>query len=376
MTTVTEKRVRCCLCEVESKFTGIGSAQSAGFPDLDTRPPEMVRSTMFAWIQRCPECGYCARDVAEPRPEAVDIVNTKEYKRQLNDQTYPKLANSFLCRALIDFACGDYSAATWALTQAAWVCDDSGASDQALVCRQQAANMLRVAKERGQQVSEPEGSSTALLVDLLRRSGRLDDARKAIAAKRDMIADGNILRVLDFQTALIDKNDMLCHTLAEVFAEEKRSEGDRMPPPEDYQRPSLTVDVVVVAPIDGQHKVLLVQRKHSPFEGCWAIPGGFVDPHEPLEDAARRELREETGTEPARLEQLHTFGAPGRDPRGWTISVAYLAVLEVRVAQSVQPHAGDDAAEVGWFDLLAPPPLAFDHADILAHARKALAIGD
>ena len=145
---------------------------------------------------------------------------------------------------------------------------------------------------------------------------------------------------------------------------------------ERYEKPSLTVDVVVVVPMDGQHKILLVQRKHPPFEGCWAIPGGFVNPHEPLEDAARRELWEETGTQPARLEQLHTFGAPGRDPRGWTISVAYLAILEEQVAQAFQPRAGDDAAQVEWFDLLAPPPLAFDHADILAHARKALAIGD
>ena len=149
-----------------------------------------------------------------------------------------------------------------------------------------------------------------------------------------------------------------------------------MPASESYDRPSLTVDVVVVAPMDRQHKVLLVKRKHPPFGGYWAIPGGFVEPHEPLEDAARRELWEETGTEPAHLEQLHTFGAPGRDPRGWTISVAYLAVLEEQAAQDVQPHAGDDAAEVGWFDLLAPPPLAFDHADILAHARTVLAIGD
>ena len=145
---------------------------------------------------------------------------------------------------------------------------------------------------------------------------------------------------------------------------------------ERYEKPSLTVDVVVVVPMDGQHKILLVQRKYPPFEGCWAIPGGFVNPHEPLEDAARRELWEETGTQPARLEQLHTFGAPGRDPRGWTISVAYLAILEEQVAQAFQPRAGDDAAQVEWFDLLAPPPLAFDHADILAHARNALAIGD
>ena len=149
-----------------------------------------------------------------------------------------------------------------------------------------------------------------------------------------------------------------------------------MPAPDRYEKPALTVDIVVVDPGEDRHTVLLIRRKHPPFEGRWALPGGFVDPHEPLEDAARRELLEETGIAPARLEQLHTFGAPGRDPRGWTVSVAYLAILNEGEAQILNPHAGDDAADVGWFDLLAPPPLAFDHAEILAHAGKALAVGD
>jgi 8-oxo-dGTP diphosphatase len=141
-----------------------------------------------------------------------------------------------------------------------------------------------------------------------------------------------------------------------------------------YEKPALTVDVVVVAPAGGQYQVLLIQRQNPPFAGRWAIPGGFVEPHEPLQDAARRELWEETGIEPARLEQLHTFGAPGRDPRGWTVSVAYLAVLDEQAARSLEPQAGSDAAQVGWFDLAALPPLAFDHADILARARRALAL--
>ena len=143
-----------------------------------------------------------------------------------------------------------------------------------------------------------------------------------------------------------------------------------------YERPALTVDVVLVASVDGQYRVLLIRRKNPPFEGRWALPGGFVEPHEPLEDAARRELWEETGTRPARLEQLHTFGTPGRDPRGWTVSVVYLALLGEGESGAGQPQSGDDAAEVGWFDLLAPPPLAFDHADILAHARNALDLGE
>ena len=377
MTTIRMQRLRCGLCSVESEFARIASTQAAGFSDLDRRPPELVRSTIFAWIQRCPECGYCAPDVTKARPEAAAVISTGEYKGQLDDPIYPELANSFLCQALIESACGDYAEATWALIHAAWVCDDSRVPDQAKVCRQRAADMLGDAKEHGQRIfSDSEESSMALLVDLLRRAGEFDVARETIAAKRDTITEDSITRILDFQAVLIDKKDIFCHSMAEVFAEEKRGEGDRMPAPEYYQRPSLTVDIVIVAPVAGQHKVLLIRRKKPPFEGRWAIPGGFVDPHEPLEEAARRELLEETGVEPARLEQLHVFGDPGRDPRGWTISVAYLTVLEEAAARSIQPRAGDDAADVGWFDLLAPPPLAFDHAEILAHARQALAIGD
>jgi 8-oxo-dGTP diphosphatase len=140
------------------------------------------------------------------------------------------------------------------------------------------------------------------------------------------------------------------------------------------ERPSVTVDVVLVTPIKARPKVLLVQRKRPPFEGCWAIPGGFVEPDEPLEAAARRELWEETGAEPDRLEQLHTFGDPGRDPRGWTISVAYLARLGEAAAQGWRPQAGSDASAVAWFDLDTLPPLAFDHAKILACARAVLGI--
>ena len=111
-------------------------------------------------------------------------------------------------------------------------------------------------------------------------------------------------------------------------------------------------------------------RATDPFAGRWALPGGFVDENERLADAARRELKEETGVDQADLEQLHTFGDPGRDPRGWTVSVAYLALV---TPNQLKPVAGDDAAAVGWFPLDKLPPLAFDHADILARVRHRLA---
>ncbi len=130
----------------------------------------------------------------------------------------------------------------------------------------------------------------------------------------------------------------------------------------------VTVDVVLVTR-EPQPRVLLIRRKHDPFAGTWAIPGGYVEMDESLEAAARRELREETSVAADHLEQLYTFGDPGRDPRGRTISVVYLA--QVDPAQ-LQPHAADDAAEVGWHFLDQPPPLAFDHAQILAGARDRL----
>jgi 8-oxo-dGTP diphosphatase len=135
----------------------------------------------------------------------------------------------------------------------------------------------------------------------------------------------------------------------------------------EYPRPAVTVDVVILSAED-RPRVLLIRRKHDPFVGQWAIPGGFVDMDEALEDAARRELLEETGVRAASLEQLGTFGEPDRDPRGRTISVVYIARVD---ANKVKPQANDDAAEVGWHRLSRPPAdLAFDHDEILACARR------
>ena len=135
----------------------------------------------------------------------------------------------------------------------------------------------------------------------------------------------------------------------------------------DYPIIDVTVDIVVLTLRDGELCALAVRRGEPPYQGRWALPGGFVEIDEDLRDAARRELAEETGLETgaARLEQLATYGAPGRDPRGRTISVAYLAVLP-RLAE---PTAGSDAAQAAWRPaewLLGKGRLAFDHRTILA----------
>jgi 8-oxo-dGTP diphosphatase len=133
----------------------------------------------------------------------------------------------------------------------------------------------------------------------------------------------------------------------------------------DYPRPALTADAVVFRRARSGHQVLLIRRKHAPFEGMWALPGGFLDEGETLEACAVRELAEETGVSGVGLSLVGVFSRPGRDPRGWTVSAAYAGVAR----GEVEARAADDAAEIGWHDLGVLPQLAFDHADILKQAR-------
>ena len=132
----------------------------------------------------------------------------------------------------------------------------------------------------------------------------------------------------------------------------------------------VTVDIVIFTIRDAELQVLLVRRGIPPFEGRWAIPGGFVLPNESLDDAARRELQEETGVEDVFLEQLYTFGDPERDPRGRVITVAYYALVS---PDRAPPLAGSDAAEARWWPAAhTPAPLAFDHDAIVATALERL----
>ena len=134
----------------------------------------------------------------------------------------------------------------------------------------------------------------------------------------------------------------------------------------EYPKPSVTVDVVIVTLRGAELHVLLIKRAIAPFRGRWAVPGGFVHLGESLESAARRELHEETGVTDVYLEQLYTFGDPGRDPRGRVISVAYIALLPAPLTV----EAGSDAREARWWPLTDLPALAFDHDKILQVAKR------
>jgi 8-oxo-dGTP diphosphatase len=137
----------------------------------------------------------------------------------------------------------------------------------------------------------------------------------------------------------------------------------------EYPRSALTVDCVVFGLDEADLKVLLIQRKLTPFQHTWALPGGFVRIDETLDEAARRELEEEAGVSDVYLEQLYTFGALDRDPRERVVTVAYYALAKL---SDHRIRAATDAMGVGWFGLDDLPKLAFDHAEIVTQAHQRL----
>lgn len=136
-----------------------------------------------------------------------------------------------------------------------------------------------------------------------------------------------------------------------------------------YPRAALTVDCVVFGFDEGDLKLLLIQRDLAPFAGRWALPGGFVHVDESLDDAALRELREETGVSRVYLEQVYTFGRPDRDPRERVVSVAYYALVKLSLHRV---KAATDARNAAWFDVSDLPRLAFDHEEIIPVALQRL----
>ncbi len=130
----------------------------------------------------------------------------------------------------------------------------------------------------------------------------------------------------------------------------------------------LTADSVILTRFDGRLKVLLIRRKNPPFRGCWALPGGYVNQNEQVLHAAARELTEETNLAGIKLQPIGFFDTPGRDPRGWTVTVVHLGFALANKLKELKP--GDDAAEFTFKPLRTRVKLAFDHADILRYADR------
>ena len=134
-----------------------------------------------------------------------------------------------------------------------------------------------------------------------------------------------------------------------------------------YPHPAVTADCIVFNKEDDKILVLLIQRKNDPYKDCWAFPGGFVNINESAEDAAIRELKEETGLEISTVVQLRAYSNPDRDPRERVITIAFIAESKIKDVKG-----GDDAQDARWFDVSNLPSLAFDHEQILKDALEKL----
>ncbi len=168
MTTIFSSDVRCAVCGHETQISQIGSTNACGSTDLDTRPPEMQRSTIWSWVFCCPGCGYCAGDLLERTKGLNGIVRSPNYQARLKNELCDAKANEFLCQALIAKHEGHPQAAVWATLHAAWISDDS--DRQAFAIRKEAVALLIKAERAGDPALGDVASSQALRVDLLRRS--------------------------------------------------------------------------------------------------------------------------------------------------------------------------------------------------------------
>ena len=216
MTIVKREMLQCALCGNTSEQRIIRSTSAFGSPDLDTRPPEMARSLIIFQIQTCPSCGYCAPSIANSLGKLSTLVNSDDYKQQLNNSKFPRLANAYLCYSILEERVASYAKAGWASIHAAWICDDDNLVRGAKKCRQRALDLLRRAMQEEQDIGNQIAAEEALMVDLLRRSRQFTEAQSTCNEGLGKQPGKYIQDILLFQQKLIAKSDANCHCIGEM----------------------------------------------------------------------------------------------------------------------------------------------------------------
>lgn len=214
-TTIESVYKPCGICRETNKYPIVLSTSYLGSPDLDTRPPIMVRLSMHTWVERCPSCGYSAGNISVVIDKSKEVINRNSYLEQLNNKEFPELANSFLCYAQIMENIDNYASAGRASIHAAWVCDDRDYNTQARECRVKAVNLLQKAKENNQVFAKQVGVEELIMADLLRRSGQFESASQVCNSgleKKDL--DETISECLNFEQELISRADTGCYTVS------------------------------------------------------------------------------------------------------------------------------------------------------------------
>jgi tetratricopeptide (TPR) repeat protein len=216
MTTHLKKEIVCAVCKKPSTQSIMTSTSQFGSPDLDTRPPDPDRYSNDLYIQTCPSCGYCNRDISSEISNASEIIARNDYERQLNNQSFSHLSNAFLCSAIIMENNGNYAIAAFQCLRAAWDCDDNHSNDSAVICRERAIELLQMAIQNGQEFFEGIGGQESLIVDLLRRTRRFKEAMKYCEMGLRKNPEKLISNILWFQKLLIGNSDDSCHLIKEA----------------------------------------------------------------------------------------------------------------------------------------------------------------
>ncbi len=216
MTTLTPREKTCALCGETNLFAEVGSSNRFGFSDLDSRPAEMIRSTLPFWVQCCPSCGYCAPDISEAEAGAAEIVHSSPYMEQRASTRCPELANHFLCRAFIENALDHYAEAGWAALHAAWACDDARNRAAAIACRKKAIELLRGAQSRGVSFAPEPAAEQAVLADLLRRSREFEAVEAICLEGLKANPSAILVQVLEYERALARRRDGKCYTVEQA----------------------------------------------------------------------------------------------------------------------------------------------------------------
>lgn len=216
-TTWGEVEKTCALCGAKDKYRVLMSTNTMGSRDLDMRPPEMMRSTISFWVEKCSSCGYCAADIEKLLNNASETVTDSAYKAQLSNPNFPELANKFLSRMLIEDNAGEHKAAIYSAICAGWASDDANMPLAASVARELGIQRILAMNAHNDHYVAQKGADELLISDMYRRNGEFEKAAQTIEKGLKLESEEIIKTLLKFELALVEKRDTTAHTISEVI---------------------------------------------------------------------------------------------------------------------------------------------------------------
>lgn len=217
MSTIFFTEKTCFVCGKVSRYPLINLSLSIVGPrDLDGRPSQIERASVYLWVQRCPGCGYCAPEISEGNRGDKEFVKEEFYIKQLYNIQFPETANSFLCHSLLMERDDKLSDAGWGAVFGAWICDDNGFKDGAVLCRKKAVSLFKKAIDNGVAFAENRVQQQIYLIDLLRRSLEFDKALELCDKELEKEYDHELIDYFNLERELILKKDFSCHDDTEI----------------------------------------------------------------------------------------------------------------------------------------------------------------